>query len=164
MKIFRHIAKLKERHSELTYFPPGFCHIYLKRICAGTRVPSCWLLFCFQCVVFWLPVDGPQEASRQSYCHFFVDNLSSLSGYFLKKSFFFFFLGPLVWHMEVPFPRLGIELELQLPAYNTATAMEDPSSVCHLHHSSWQCQILNPLSEVRDRTHILMDTRWVHYH
>ena len=34
---------------------------------------------------------------------------------------FFPFLGPLLWHMEVP--RLGIESELQLPAYTTATAM-----------------------------------------
>ena len=34
--------------------------------------------------------------------------------------------------------------------------MQDPSRVCDLHHSSWQCQILNPLSEVRDRTRNLM--------
>ena len=27
-----------------------------------------------------------------------------------------------------------------------------------LHHSSWQCQILNPLSEARDRTRVLMNT------
>ena len=33
---------------------------------------------------------------------------------------FFFFLGPHLWHMEVP--RLGVKLELQLPAYTTATA------------------------------------------
>ena len=26
-----------------------------------------------------------------------------------------------------------------------------------------QCQILNPLREARDQTHVLMDTRWVHY-
>ena len=31
------------------------------------------------------------------------------------------FLGPHLWHMEVP--RLGTEMELQLPAYATATAM-----------------------------------------
>ena len=43
-------------------------------------------------------------------------------------------------------PRLGAELELQLPAYATATAMQDPSHVCALHHSSQQRQILNPLS------------------
>ena len=32
----------------------------------------------------------------------------------------FIFLGPQPWHMEVP--RLGVELELQLLAYTTATA------------------------------------------
>ena len=69
---------------------------------------------------------------------------------------FFSFLGAQPQHMEVP--RLWVELELQLPAYTTAAAMSDPSHVCNLHHSSWQHQILNPLSEARDRIHILMDT------
>ena len=36
----------------------------------------------------------------------------------------FKFLGPQVWHMAVP--RLGVELELQPPAYTTATATLDP--------------------------------------
>ena len=65
------------------------------------------------------------------------------------------FLGLHSWHTEVP--RLGAEWELQLRAHATATAMQDPSCVFELHHSSQQCQILNPLSEGRDRTHILMD-------
>ena len=55
--------------------------------------------------------------------------------------------------MEVP--RLGVELELERPAYTTATAMQELSRVCDLHHSSWQCQILNPLSEARDQTRSL---------
>ena len=63
--------------------------------------------------------------------------------------------------MEVP--RLGVELELQLPAYATATAMTDPSCVYDLHHSSRQRQILNPLSEDRDQTPVLMDTSQVRY-
>ena len=45
-------------------------------------------------------------------------------------------------------PRLGVELELQLPAYTTATAMLDLSYVCDLHHSSRHCGIFNLLSEV----------------
>ena len=61
-------------------------------------------------------------------------------------------------------PRLGAELELQLPAYTTATATWDPSHICDLHHGSWQRRILNPLSEVRDRSFILMDASWVRYH
>ena len=62
-------------------------------------------------------------------------------------------------HVEVP--RLEIELELQLPAYATATATPDPSPICDLHRSSWQHWILNPLSEARDQTCILMDTSQV---
>ena len=55
--------------------------------------------------------------------------------------------------MEVP--RLGVQSEIQLPTYTTATATQDPSHVCDLHHSSQQRQILNPLSEDKDRTHNL---------
>ena len=57
--------------------------------------------------------------------------------------------------MEVP--RLGVESELQLPAYATATAMPDPSHIFNLHHTSRQCHILNPLIEAGDQTHILVD-------
>ena len=42
-------------------------------------------------------------------------------------------------------------------AVATATATPDLSCICNLHHGSWQRQILNPLSEARDRTHVLMD-------
>ena len=54
------------------------------------------------------------------------------------------------------------KLELQLPAYTTATAMRDPCCVCDLHHSSWQRRILNSLSKARDQTPVLMDTSWIH--
>ena len=75
--------------------------------------------------------------------------------------FIYLFIGPHLQHMEVP--RLGVKSELQLPAYTTATATWDPSRICSLHHSSWQCWILNPLSGARNWTLILMDTSWVHY-
>ena len=58
--------------------------------------------------------------------------------------------------MEIP--RLGVELELQLPAYVIPTAMPDSSHICDLHSSLWQRWILNPLSEARDQTCILMET------
>ena len=60
-------------------------------------------------------------------------------------------------HMEIPRP--GVESELQLPAYTTATATPDPSHIHDLHCSLWQRRILNPLSEARDRTRILTDTK-----
>ena len=63
--------------------------------------------------------------------------------------------------MEVPW--LGVKSELQVLGYIIATATQDPSHVCHLHPSSRQCWILNPLNETRDRTCILMDTNRVHY-
>ena len=74
----------------------------------------------------------------------------------------FGFLGLHLWHMEVP--SLGVELELQLSAHVTTTAMPDPSHIGDLHHSSRQYWILNPLNEARDQTLILMDTSGVHYH
>ena len=52
--------------------------------------------------------------------------------------------------MEVS--SLGVESELQLPAYATAT--ETPDQCRNLQ----QFQIL---SEARDQTHILLDTSWV---
>ena len=79
--------------------------------------------------------------------------------YFILLLLLFCFLGPHPWHMEVP--RRGVQSEIQLPAYATATAMWDPSCVCDLHHSSWQCQILNPLIEVRDQPHNLILPGWI---
>ena len=60
----------------------------------------------------------------------------------------FFFLQPYLQHMEVP--RLGVESELQLQA--TIIATRDLSLQQH--------QNLNPLSEARDQTLILLDI-WV---
>ena len=76
--------------------------------------------------------------------------------------FFFCFLVPNPWLVEVP--RLGVKLELQLPACATAIATRDLSQVCDLHHSSQQCRILNPLSEARLRTRLLMDTGQIRFH
>ena len=47
---------------------------------------------------------------------------------------YFVFLGLHLQHMGVP--RLGVELELQPPAYARATATRDLSRVVDLHHSS----------------------------
>ena len=59
--------------------------------------------------------------------------------------------------MEVP--RLGVESELYQPI-----PQPQKCHICSWHHSSWQCQILNPLNGVRDPTHILMGTSQVHFH
>ena len=78
------------------------------------------------------------------------------------NSFFFFFglfLGPHPRYMEVP--RLGVQSELQLPAYARATATQDLSHIHNLHHSSQQRWIHNPLSEARGQTHNLMVPSWI---
>ena len=67
----------------------------------------------------------------------------ALGGFFI-----IIILGPQSRHMEVP--QLGVKLEL--PPYATATEMPDLSYVIDLHHSSQQCQTLNPLSQARDQT------------
>ena len=63
--------------------------------------------------------------------------------------------------MEIP--SLGVESELLLPAYTRTTAKPDLSRICDLHHSSRQCQILNPLSEARDRTSNLIVPSWIRF-
>ena len=59
--------------------------------------------------------------------------------------------------------RLGVESELQLLAYTTATATSDPSHLYNLHHNSRQCWIFNPLSEARDQIHNLMVPSGIHF-
>ena len=84
--------------------------------------------------------------------------LNSYDRYGERCFVLFCFLGPHLRHMEIP--RLGVESELQLPTYTTAT--QDPripatSVTCSLQ----QRQILNPLSEARNGIDILMDTSQV---
>ena len=83
--------------------------------------------------------------------------VSMVQNIILSCTFFFFFvfLGPHTQHKDIP--KLGVEWELQLPANTTATAAQDPSLVCDLHHSARQHRILNPLSGARDWTRHLMD-------
>ena len=84
---------------------------------------------------------------------FWITNPSN----FILLIYFFIFLGPHLWYMEVP--RLGVKSELQLPTYATATAtaMQDQavSSIYTAAHGN--AMILNPLSKARDWAHILMD-------
>ena len=78
--------------------------------------------------------------------------LDMMSLFFLTFLFILLFRAALAAHGS----SQAREMELQLLAY--ATARQDPSCVCDLNHSAWQCRILNPLSEARDQTCILMDT------
>ena len=59
--------------------------------------------------------------------------------------------------------QVGVESELWLLVYATATATWDLTHVCDVHHSSQQSQILNLPRMARDQTHVFMDTSQVHY-
>ena len=71
------------------------------------------------------------------------------------------FWGPHPQYMEVP--RLGVKLELQLLASVSATAVQGSKPHLPLTTQLMAMPVLNPLSEARDGTHILMDTSWVCY-
>ena len=69
---------------------------------------------------------GTRELWGVSKNFYFEKNPTANNFYFNFLFFFFFvFLGAHLWHMEVP--RLGVESELELPAYTTVTATQDPS-------------------------------------
>ena len=70
----------------------------------------------------------------------------------LNPTTFFFFLIFRATPAAMEVPRLGFESELQLPAYATALATQDPRRICNLHHRSQQHWILNPLGKARDQT------------
>ena len=78
--------------------------------------------------------------------------------HFLNRIHFFFFLSFCLFRaapMAYRDSQAGVESELQFLAYATAAAMPDLSHICNLHHSSWQCWVLNPLSKTRDGTCVL---------
>ena len=120
----------------------------------------------------WWPMNSTQMSQQHSLLSPTLCPWSEIKGptgdgwklrpHFLVFTFFVFLSSPGLhpWHMELP--RLGVQSELQLPAYTTAMATPDPSHICDLHCSSWHCWILNPLSGARDQTCILMDTSQVH--
>ena len=81
---------------------------------------------------------------------FYKQRPSLTSLLFFGFFFFFFFFCLLSCVFRAAYTACGVELELRLLAYTAATAMQDLSHVCDIHHSSWQRQILNLLSKARD--------------
>ena len=91
------------------------------------------------------------ETNKQVFPYFFFQ---------CKKCMllFFFFLP----FRAAPAAYGGSHTRLQLPAYATGTAISNLSHVRDLHHNSRQHQVLNPLSEARDRSCNLEFPSWIH--
>ena len=84
------------------------------------------------------------------------NQLRSSARYFHIFTSFFFFFVFLSFFRVVSMAHGGSQTGDLIGAVATATAMPDLSRDCDLHHSSWQCRILNPLGEVRDQTYNLV--------
>ena len=74
---------------------------------------------------------------------------SVLSPFFFPFSFLFFFSFSFLMAAPVAYGRSQARGQIGAAAagYAAATATWDPSHVCDLHHSSWQHQIPDPLSD-----------------
>ena len=93
---------------------------------AHLRKPKKRLAFSHEnetCLGWGLRGSSPSKDKRQKKRRGQILKSSSLP--LRSFSCFFFFLGLHLWHMESP--RLGVESELQLQTYTTATATQDPS-------------------------------------
>ena len=112
-----------------------------------------FLLDLYTCFFKWLFSKYDFHHPISSY--FFFMWRSPFSFYFIL----FTVLGPHPQHMEVPW--WGVKSELQLQAYTTTTATQEPSHVCDLHHISWQRQIPNPMNGARE---LSPHTSRIHFH
>ena len=85
--------------------------------------------------LFWLVLD-----CHSRFCHRYTHQQAGQSCFLFLCLFVFVFLGLHPWHVDAP--KLGVELELQLPAYTTVTATRDPSHLWDPHHRPGQHRIL----------------------
>ena len=83
-----------------------------------------------------------------------------LSGFGFFFFFFFLFRATLVAYGNSQAPG---QIRAAAACLHHSPVTWDPSSICGLQHSSRQCRILNPLSEAKDWTQILLDTSRVHF-
>ena len=89
-------------------------------------------------------------------------NLQASLSFFSFLFFFFFGLlraAPVAYRDSQARGQIGA-LAVGL---HTVILTPDLSHVCDLHHSSQQHRILNPLSEARDQTCVLMDASQIHF-
>ena len=112
---------------------------------AGIEPASSWILVCVSAEPWWEILNICFILPFGSIYLFSGNKLQSCSVFLFM--YVFFLLGPHLCYMEAL--GLGVESELQLPAYTSATTTPDPNCIWDLQCSLWQCQIFSPLSKAR---------------
>ena len=131
--------------------------------CLGN--PQVWLLIRIQLQLSgWEATLVCFDLSACNMNYFWLFWNCDKSGLFIFYFLIFFVsLGPHPRHVEVT--RVGVKSERSCSCQSTElNRTAKLNHVYDLHHGSWQRQILNPLSEARRRTCVLVDISWVHYH
>ena len=89
----------------------SFSNMHLKFLCVFLWLDSsyyCWLIFHCMDVLFLINLPSKNSSFFFKTTLFYFISLKKI------VSFFFCFLGPHLWHMEIP--KRGVESELQFPA------------------------------------------------
>ena len=89
-----------------------------------------WFFIVVQDLFLFLGDGIKEKIWTSSNHHIKIAHIQNELLFILFYYYYYCFLGLHPWHMEVP--MLGVQLELQLLAYTTATATQDPSHVCDL--------------------------------
>ena len=98
--------------------------------CAFIWLLTGWVQIPTQSLLSWSVLGWFLHLAGPQFPHLY----SGAYNIFIYLFLFFVFLGPHSKYMDVP--RLGVEWELELPAYTTATAMRDPKLSLRPTHSS----------------------------
>ena len=105
----------------------------------------------------------------QDFGYFYIKCAFFFSFFLFLFFFFFFFLfllfrpTPMAYGSSQTRGWIGV-VATSLHHVHHSHINSGSEWVCDLHYSSRQCQIPDPLSEARDRTHILMDTSRICFH
>ena len=105
---------------------------------------------------------GQQESFPEERIQSKVDTWLFILFIYLFICFYFYFL--LFRATLVAYGGSQARGRVRATAFATATTTQDPSCVCNLHHSSRQCQILNPPSKARNLTRNLIVPSWICFH
>ena len=99
----------------------------------------------------------PQKRSKSHMQDGAISKPERSSILFIWDFDFFFF----VFFRASPMAHGGSQMGYNWSCSSWPPPEPQQHRICDLHHSPWQCQILDPLSEARDQTCNLMVPRWI---